>query len=64
MQQHLLKDEYRPSWSEMDTLADVISSVEYYLERVANHHQNNSLLDLAAQSLDKLGYGLVLLPHL
>lgn len=62
IQQHLLKDEYRPSWSEMDTLADVISSVEYYLERVANHHQNNSLLDLAAQSLDKLGYGLVLVP--
>lgn len=62
IQQHLLKDEYRPSWSEMDTLADVISSVEYYLERVANHHQNNNLLDLAAQSLDKLGYGLVLVP--
>ena len=62
IQQHLLKDEYRPSWSEMDTLADVISSVEYYLERVANHHQNNSLLDLASQSLDKLGYGLVLVP--
>ena len=62
IQQHLLKDEYRPSWSEMDTLADVISSVEYYLERVANHHQNNNLLDLAAQSLDKLGYGLVLMP--
>jgi chemosensory pili system protein ChpA (sensor histidine kinase/response regulator) len=60
VQQHLLKDDYRPSWSEMDTLADIISSVEYYLERVANHHQNNSLLDVAAQSLDKLGYGLVL----
>ncbi len=62
VQQHLLKDEYRPSWSEMDTLADIISSVEYYLERVANHHQNNSLLDVAAQSLEKLGYGLVLTP--
>ena len=61
IQHHLLKDDYRPSWSEMDTLADVISSVEYYLERVANHHQNNNLLDLAAQSLDKLGYGLVLM---
>jgi len=60
VQQHLLKDDYRPSWSEMDTLADIISSVEYYLERVANHHQNNNLLDVAAQSLDKLGYGLVL----
>ena len=62
VQQHLLKDEYRPSWSEMDTLADIISSVEYYLERVANHHQNNNLLDVAAQSLEKLGYGLVLTP--
>jgi chemosensory pili system protein ChpA (sensor histidine kinase/response regulator) len=57
---HLLKDEYRPSWSEMDTLADIISSVEYYLERLANHHQNNNLLDVAAQSLEKLGYGLLL----
>ena len=62
VQQHLLKDDYRPSWSEMDTLADIISSVEYYLERVANHHQNNNLLDVAAQSLDKLGYGLTLTP--
>lgn len=60
VQQHLLKDDYRPSWSEMDTLADIISSVEYYLERVANHHQNNNLLDVAVQSLDKLGYGLIL----
>lgn len=59
---HLLKDEYRPSWSEMDTLADIISSVEYYLERLANHHQNNNLLDVAAQSLEKLGYGLILTP--
>ncbi|HMY81329.1 MAG TPA: Hpt domain-containing protein [Agitococcus sp.] len=57
---HLLKDECRPSWSEMDTLADIISSVEYYLERLANHHQNNNLLDVAAQSLEKLGYGLLL----
>ena len=55
---HLLKDE-SSSWSN-GYLADIISSVEYYLERLANHHQNNNLLDVAAQSLEKLGYGLLL----
>ncbi|HEX5361071.1 MAG TPA: Hpt domain-containing protein [Fluviicoccus sp.] len=60
VEQHLLRDSYRPSWSEMDTMADVVSSVEYYLERMANHHQNNDLLEMAEQALDRLGYGLVL----
>ncbi|MDO8330357.1 MAG: Hpt domain-containing protein [Fluviicoccus sp.] len=59
VEQHLLREAYRPSWSEMDTMADIVSSVEYYLERMANHHQNNDLLELAEKALDKLGYGLV-----
>lgn len=59
VEQHLLREAYRPTWSEMDTMADIVSSVEYYLERMANHHQNNDLLEMAEKALDKLGYGLV-----
>ncbi|RZU46995.1 chemosensory pili system protein ChpA (sensor histidine kinase/response regulator) [Fluviicoccus keumensis] len=60
VEQHLLREAYRPSWSEMDTMADIVSSVEYYLERMANHHQNNDLLEMAEVALEKLGFGLVL----
>ena len=55
--ERLLKEQYRPDWPEMDTLADIITSVEYYLERVANDSQGGeAVLDIAEAGLVKLGY--------
>lgn len=56
--ERLLGAEHRPDWPEMDTLADVISAVEYYLERVANDALGGeNILDIAERGLRKLGYG-------
>ncbi|MCD6060808.1 MAG: hybrid sensor histidine kinase/response regulator, partial [Moraxellaceae bacterium] len=56
--ERLLAGQHRPDWQEMDTLADVITSVEYYLERVANDaHGGDNILDIAERGLGKLGYG-------
>lgn len=53
----LLTGEHRPDWQEMDTLADIITSVEYYLERIANDtHGGEGILDIAERGLNKLGY--------
>lgn len=55
--QNLLAGQHRPDWKEMDTLADVITSVEYYLERIANDtHGGDSILDIAERGLVKLGF--------
>jgi chemosensory pili system protein ChpA (sensor histidine kinase/response regulator) len=55
--ERLLKEQYRPDWPEMDTLADIITSVEYYLERAANDSQGGeAVLDIAEAGLAKLGY--------
>ncbi|MES2918653.1 MAG: Hpt domain-containing protein [Pseudomonadota bacterium] len=54
----LLGGEHRPDWQEMDTLADVITSVEYFLERIANDtHGGEHILEIAERGLDKLGFG-------
>ncbi|MDQ8037681.1 MAG: Hpt domain-containing protein, partial [Pedobacter sp.] len=55
--ERLLAGQHRPDWQEMDTLADVITSVEYYLERIANDtHGGDSILDIAERGLGKLGF--------
>ncbi len=55
--ERLLAGQHRPDWQEMDTLADVITSVEYYLERIANDtHGSDSILDIAERGLGKLGF--------
>jgi len=56
--ERLLAGQHRPDWQEMDTLADVITSVEYYLERIANDtHGGDNILDIAERGLGKLGFG-------
>lgn len=47
-----------PQWLELDTLADAISSVEYYLERLRGNAEevDDQLLDIAEESLAGLGY--------
>lgn len=58
--ERLLAGQHRPDWQEMDTLADVITSVEYYLERIANDtHGGDSILDIAERGLAKLGFSTV-----
>ena len=55
---HLLLERAQPGWEELDHLADVISGLEYYLERLSEDPQNpgESLLDEVERSLAALGY--------
>lgn len=47
----------KPSWDEMDTIADAISGVEYYLECLSeDNHADESVLSIAAESMAKLDY--------
>ena len=56
--EHLLVDEQRPTWLQLDALADTLTGVEYYLERMGEDPgaPGDQILDLAQQSLARLGY--------
>ena len=58
IREHLLLDPHEPGWEELDHLADVISSLEYYLERLSDDPQapGEQLLDVAQKSLASLGF--------
>nr|WP_315445139.1 Hpt domain-containing protein [uncultured Pseudomonas sp.] len=58
IREHLLLDPHEPGWEQLDHLADVISSLEYYLERLSDDPQapSEQLLDVAQKSLARLGY--------
>ncbi len=58
VEEQLLEGEATPEWSQLDTLADAITSVEYYLERFDSDHaeENELLLGVAEESLSQLGY--------
>ncbi|WP_095049472.1 Hpt domain-containing protein [Pseudomonas sp. Irchel s3h9] len=58
IREHLLLDPHEPGWEALDHLADVISSLEYYLERLSDDPQASSeqLLDVAQKSLASLGF--------
>ncbi|WGL61719.1 Hpt domain-containing protein [Pseudomonas sp. CW003PS] len=60
IQEQLLARQAVPNWQSLDTLADAITSVEYYLERLAEDHgtQGDLILDVAEESLETLGYPL------
>ncbi|HLD66355.1 MAG TPA: hybrid sensor histidine kinase/response regulator, partial [Pseudomonas sp.] len=60
IQEQLLVRKAVPNWHNLDTLADAITSVEYYLERLAEDHatQGDLILDVAEESLETLGYPL------
>jgi chemosensory pili system protein ChpA (sensor histidine kinase/response regulator) len=61
IQEQLLAKQAIPDWQSLDTLADAITSVEYYLERLAEDcgSQGDLILDVAEESLQALGYALV-----
>ncbi|MDP4547756.1 Hpt domain-containing protein [Marinobacter sp. MDS2] len=53
----LLSSQQVPDWRQLDTLADAITSIEYYLERVAEGITDNStILRIANESLASLGF--------
>ncbi|MDX1571455.1 MAG: Hpt domain-containing protein, partial [Xanthomonadales bacterium] len=53
----LIRKREVPSAEELDTLADAVASIEYYLEAVREHRPGrNKILDVARASLDTLGY--------
>jgi chemosensory pili system protein ChpA (sensor histidine kinase/response regulator) len=56
--EHLLIEEGRPAQSQLDNLAEAITGVEYYLERMAEDPEapGEHVLDLAQESLARLGY--------
>ncbi|MBV4488666.1 Hpt domain-containing protein [Pseudomonas sp. SWRI153] len=58
IREHLMLDAHEPGWEQLDHLADVISSLEYYLERLSDDPQApaEQLLDVAQNSLASLGF--------
>lgn len=54
--QHTLIDQGKtPDWQQLDTLADAVTSIEYYLERMTEGGDNNELiLQVAEDSLKRL----------
>jgi len=61
--QDLLQDKQVPEWQMLDTLADAITSIDYYLERIADDSESESeaILEVAADSVAELGYPIELL---
>ncbi len=53
----LLDNKQVPDWQQLDTLADSITSIEYYLERLADGiEDNDAVLQIAEDSLANLGF--------
>jgi len=56
--EQLLQDGLVPEWRSLDTLADAIASIEYYLEHLSgkdNHSNDEMLLAVAEDSVRNLG---------
>ena len=59
IEEQLLAQDTTPQWSTLDTLADAITSVEYYLERLSSGGRKEEidlLLTVAEESVATLGY--------
>lgn len=55
VQQQLIHQKIKPQWSDLDHLADVLSSVEYFLERYSEKPESNpGCIEKAETSLGKL----------
>ncbi len=54
----LLAEKAIPEWQVLDTLADAITSIDYYLERLTddNGKEGEAILDVATESVAELGY--------
>ncbi len=58
IQEQLLDAQITPDWQTLDSLADTIASVDYYLERLREDREEDldGLLTIAQQSIGALGY--------
>lgn len=58
LREHLLNTDTRPDEASLDGLAETLSAVEYYLERMSEDHEapGDQILDMAQASLARLGY--------
>jgi chemosensory pili system protein ChpA (sensor histidine kinase/response regulator) len=58
IERELIEKAIKPDWNNLDTLADAISSVEYYIETLTNGSDDNedALLTIAEESVASLGY--------
>lgn len=57
IRESLLSSKAIPDWQQLDRLADAITSIEYYLERLSEGAQDNErILQIAEESVYKLGY--------
>lgn len=56
VEERLIAEGLQPEWAVMDTFADVLSGVEYYIERFSENRNdaNDNLLNKAEQSLHSL----------
>ncbi len=53
----LLASEQPPNMTQLETLADAVTSIEYYLERLAaGSRDNNMILQVAVDSVNQLGF--------
>lgn len=53
----LLSSKQIPDWQQLDRLADAITSIEYYMERLAEGSKDNDrILKVAEESVAKLGF--------
>jgi len=56
IRESILNEKLVPDWEQLDRLADAITSIEYYMDRLtAGASGNEKILDMAEQSLIKLG---------
>ena len=57
IRESLLENKAIPDWQQLDRLADAITSIEYYMERLSEGSQDNErILKVAEESVAKLGF--------
>ena len=57
IRQQLIEKRVKPTWRELDTLADAITSIEYYLERLGDRFPGDEdILAIAEDAVAALGY--------
>lgn len=58
IEDELIPKEEQPQWNELDALADAITSLDYYLERLSDDEEGTGteLIDIAQRSVAKLGF--------
>jgi len=56
IQNKLIQEGLKPQWQQLDSLADVIASIDYYLEFLSTNGENDeTILDKADKALSDLG---------